>query len=299
MKSRTAGRFLVITFFVLLNYGLIGQTPDSYKFFPSAVGNVWEYSYSGGIFRRTIILDSILQDGSKLVYLSTLSDPAYRIDTIYNVFWMPTDSALNWHYYKLNSDSGDVWIVDTLNPGAGTIYRLALCRKIYKGFFFNYPTTFKEITFYQYQADTVINEFSWPDFTMTLAYGIGEVMHFDEEGGGPQRILRGCIIDGDTIGIITSVKDDFSSNNSFELLQNYPNPFNTATTIKFSLSEPQKVKLIVYSLLGEEVKVLTDEYKSTGTHSIVFNANDLPCGVYIYTIVAGNRTSSKKLILLK
>ena len=292
---------MFFTFFALLNCCLLAQTPDPYKFFPSSVGNVWEYSGIWG-HRAEIYRDSVDKIGLRhLFYKYDDYYPTYatfKIDTInFKVYYTPY--SLNWLYYKLDSDSGDVWIVDTLNPGAGTIYRLALCRKIYKGFFFNYPTTFKEITFYQYQADTVINEFSWPDFTMTLAYGIGEVMHFDEEGGGPQRILRGCIIDGDTIGIITSVKDDFFSNNSFELLQNYPNPFNTATTIKFSLSEPQKVKLIVYSLLGEEVKVLTDEYKSTGTHSIVFNANDLPCGVYIYTIVAGNRTSSKKLILLK
>ena len=294
-------RTMFFTFFALLNCCLLAQTPDPYKFFPSSVGNVWEYSGIWG-HRAEIYRDSVDKIGLRhLFYKYDDYYPTYatfKIDTInFKVYYTPY--SLNWLYYKLDSDSGDVWIVDTLNPGAGTIYRLALCRKIYKGFFFNYPTTFKEITFYQYQADTVINEFSWPDFTMTLAYGIGEVMHFDEEGGGPQRILRGCIIDGDTIGIITSVKDDFFSNNSFELLQNYPNPFNTATTIKFSLSEPQKVKLIVYSLLGEEVKVLTDEYKSTGTHSIVFNANDLPCGVYIYTIVAGNRTSSKKLILLK
>jgi hypothetical protein len=124
-------------------------------------------------------------------------------------------------------------------------------------------------------------------------------MEFDEEGGGPQRILQGCIIDGDTIGIITSAEDELNALNTFELYQNYPNPFNPNTTIKFSLNEPQKVKLTIYSFLGEEIKVLIDEYKSSGTHSIVFNANDLSSGVYIYTIVAGNRTSSKKLILLK
>lgn len=86
---------------------------------------------------------------------------------------------------------------------------------------------------------------------------------------------------------------------SFRLFQNYPNPFNLRTTIKFSIPEPQKVKLTVYSLLGEEIKVLVDEYKSTGSHSVIFDASGLPSGVYIYSLIAGNKTASKKLVLLK
>ncbi len=285
-------------FLVLFNFNLFSQTLDPYKFFPASVGNVWEYSYSGGIFRRTIISDSILQDGSKLVYLSTLSDPAFRIDTNYNVFWMPTYSVLNWYYYKLDADSGDHWMV---RPETTEIQRMeALVRAKYPVTFLSRETIFMEITYYDLNwGDTVINQFSWPRFTMILGYGIGEIMEFDEEGGGPQRILQGCIIDGDTIGIITDLEDEKNIVNSFELFQNYPNPFNPATTIKYSILEPQKVKLTVYSLLGEEVIVLIDEYKSSGTYSVILNANYLSSGVYIYTLVAGNRTSSKKLIFLK
>lgn len=294
MKSFTCNLFLIMSISFI---NLLTQTLDPYKFFPSSVGNVWEYSYRGGIFRRTIVSDSVLQDRSKLIYYSTLTDPAFRMDTSFNCFYLPT--VLNWRYYKLDADSGDVWIVDSLRPGDRTIYKLALCRNVYDGVFFDYPTKFKEITYYRYQYDTTINEFSWPDYTITLAYGIGEVMEFDEEGGGPQRILRGCIIDGDTIGIITNVENNYLRVNSFELFQNFPNPFNNSTNIKFSLPEAQRVKLSIYSLLGEEINVLVDEYKTSGVHSIVFNADNLPSGVYMYRIVAGNRTLSKKLIILK
>ncbi|GIK21499.1 MAG: hypothetical protein BroJett005_09130 [Ignavibacteriota bacterium] len=285
-------------FLVLFNCSLSAQTLDPYKFFPSAVGNVWEYSYSTGLNRFEIVSDSLLPDSSKYIYYAPNTDPVYRIDKNYNVFWIPTDSVLNWHYYKLDVDSGDHWMV---RPETSELQRWeAQVRDKYPAVFFGHPTTIMEITFYKLNwGDTVINQFAWPRFTMTLGYGIGEIMEFDEEGGGPYKILQGCIIDGDTIGIITSVKDEFNFLKSFELFQNYPNPFNPTTTIKFNLAEPQKVKLTVYSLLGEEVKVLIDEYKSSGTHSIVFNANDLSSGVYIYTIVAGNRTASKKLILLK
>ncbi len=300
MKSRSAGRFLVITFFSLFNCSLFAQTPYPYKFFPSAVGNVWEYSYSTGLNRFEIVSDSLLPDSSKYIYYAPNTDPVYRIDKNYNVFWIPTDTVLNWLYYKLDADSGESWIVDRHHiVDTFFVYKLAKVRSIYEGFFFNRATTFKEITFYQYQPDSILNEFSWPHFTITLGYGIGEIMEFDEEGGGPQRILQGCIIDGDTIGIITSVEDEFNVKNSFELFQNYPNPFNPTTTIKFSLAEPQKVKLVIYSLLGEEIKVLIDEYISAGTHSFVFNAYDLPSGVYIYTLQVNGYTDSKKMLLLK
>ncbi|GAB6283660.1 MAG: hypothetical protein STSR0008_24470 [Ignavibacterium sp.] len=301
MKSLIAGKVLVFTFFTLLNCGLFAQTPDPYKFFPSSVGNVWEYSGSWG-YRAEIYRDSVDQNGYKhLFYIYDNYYPTYatfKIDTLsYMIYYTPYN--LNWLYYKLDSDSGDHWIVDSLNPGDGTIYKLALCRNQYEGFFFNYPTTFKEITFYQYQAYTVINEFSRPDFTITLAYGIGEIMEFDEEGGGPQRILQGCIIDGDTIGIITSVEDEIIALNSFELLQNYPNPFNTSTLISYQLPVNSLVTLKVYDILGREVAKLVNEEKPVGVYEVEFNATNLPSGVYFYKLQAGSFSETKKLILLK
>ncbi len=301
MKSRYSGKSLLLTFLTLFNFCLDAQTIDPYKFFPSSVGNVWEYSNGQ---KTGILRDSIGQDSAKYLWVPNYTPPLYKVDTLFNVFWDPVGGIFgpgaNWLYFKLNSDSSNYWIVDIHHiVDTFYVYKLAKVMSIYEGYFYDRFTTFKEITFYQDQSDSVINEFSWPDFTITLAYGIGEVLYVDEEGSGPPVSLLGCIIDGDTIGVITSAEDKQNIVNLFELFQNYPNPFNPTTTIKFSISEPQKVKLTVYSLLGEEIKVLIDEYKSTGTYSIVFSANDLPSGVYIYTIVAGNKTSSKKLILLK
>ncbi len=289
---------LLITLLFLLNSYLFAQTLDPYKFFPSSVGNVWEYAYASSINRFEIVSDSLLGDSSKYLFYAPNTDPVYRIDKNYNVFWMPKDSGLNWRFYKLDVDSGDHWMVQA---ETFQIQRMeAQVRAKYPSIFFGRQTTIMEITYYDLnRGDTVINQFSWPRFTMTLGYGIGEIMEFDEEGGGPYKILQGCIIDGDTIGVITSVEDEQNIPNSFELYQNYPNPFNPKTTIKFSITEPTKIKLTIYSLLGEEIKVLIDEYKNSGTHSIIFDATGLPSGVYIYSLITGNKTLSKKLILLK
>jgi len=86
---------------------------------------------------------------------------------------------------------------------------------------------------------------------------------------------------------------------SYSLSQNYPNPFNPETKISYSLKEAGTVMLTVYDVLGNEVAKLVDEHKPAGQHEFTFKADDLPSGVYIYRIKAGDYTESKKMILLK
>lgn len=86
---------------------------------------------------------------------------------------------------------------------------------------------------------------------------------------------------------------------SFELNQNYPNPFNPTTKIKFHIPEFEHVKLTVYDVLGKEVRIIVDEKKYSGTYDVIFDANDLPGGIYFYKLVAGKYSGTKKMILLK
>ena len=85
----------------------------------------------------------------------------------------------------------------------------------------------------------------------------------------------------------------------FTLNQNYPNPFNPSTTIKYSIPESGNIKLIVFNSLGEEVKVLKDEFEEAGSYKVNFNASELSSGIYYYKIISGNFTSVKKMALLK
>ena len=93
----------------------------------------------------------------------------------------------------------------------------------------------------------------------------------------------------------------------FELKQNHPNPlnpFNPTTTIEYQVPELNtvyntNVKLIVYDILGNRVAVLVDKAQSPGKYSIVFNANGLASGVYIYSLNVGSLVTTKKLVLLK
>ncbi len=70
----------------------------------------------------------------------------------------------------------------------------------------------------------------------------------------------------------------------FELLQNYPNPFNPSTVISYSVASAGEVRLVLYDLLGREVRVLVQERKSAGTYSLRFDATGLASGVYLYRL---------------
>jgi hypothetical protein len=96
------------------------------------------------------------------------------------------------------------------------------------------------------------------------------------------------------------VDADVTASLRTELGQNYPNPFNPATTIKFSLAEPQNVTLSVFNVRGQLVSRLIDgEQMAIGPHTVPFVANDLASGVYFYRLEAGSYVEMKKMVLMK
>lgn len=92
---------------------------------------------------------------------------------------------------------------------------------------------------------------------------------------------------------------------SYNLSQNYPNPFNPVTRIKFSIPQietAQRVvptELIVFDALGREVQTLVNENLSSGIYEVEFSGENLPSGVYFYTLSAGPFRENKKMILVK
>jgi len=83
------------------------------------------------------------------------------------------------------------------------------------------------------------------------------------------------------------------------LYQNYPNPFNPSTQIRFSLPENATVSLSVYSIEGRRVATLVEGLKTSGEHSVSFDASHLASGVYLYRLQVGNHYLTKKLMLVK
>jgi hypothetical protein len=91
---------------------------------------------------------------------------------------------------------------------------------------------------------------------------------------------------------------------SLTLYQNTPNPFNPTTTISFSLPDRSKATLCIYDVEGRRIRTLVDEVMKEGHQERVWDGRDasgnqVGSGVYFYCLTAGNRTLTKKMVLLK
>lgn len=90
----------------------------------------------------------------------------------------------------------------------------------------------------------------------------------------------------------------------FELYQNYPNPFNLETTIEYELPFDSWVSLKIYNVLGQEVKVLVEDFKKAGKHKVVWDGRDetgrvATSGIYFGRMIAGTFTKTIKMLLMK
>ncbi|MBU0560794.1 MAG: FlgD immunoglobulin-like domain containing protein, partial [Bacteroidota bacterium] len=89
------------------------------------------------------------------------------------------------------------------------------------------------------------------------------------------------------------------------LEQNYPNPFNPTTSIRFSLPISKAISIVVYDMLGNEVKTLIDnEEFSKGSYEVTWDGTNsanqkVASGNYIYTMKYGNFSKSVKMTFLK
>ncbi len=103
------------------------------------------------------------------------------------------------------------------------------------------------------------------------------------------------------LDVATGIKDlsNGKTPSQFELYQNFSNPFNPTTTISFSLPRSSQVKMEHCTLLGQRIRTLVNKNYPAGTHQIQFNGENLPSGIYLYRIQAGDFVQTRKLILMK
>jgi parallel beta-helix repeat protein len=86
---------------------------------------------------------------------------------------------------------------------------------------------------------------------------------------------------------------------TFSLDQNYPNPFNPSTEIRFGLPSEEHVTLTVTNGLGKEVASIVNQVLPAGFHVFNFNPNNMPSGMYMYTLKAGNFIQTRTMVLSK
>jgi len=82
-------------------------------------------------------------------------------------------------------------------------------------------------------------------------------------------------------------------------INNYPNPFDQRTTINYSLKKETGVCLEVYNLKGQLVETLFEGISQAGDHAVEWDCQDIPIGMYLLKMKAGNEESIRKMVLLR
>ncbi|UCE18842.1 MAG: T9SS type A sorting domain-containing protein, partial [Gemmatimonadota bacterium] len=154
----------------------------------------------------------------------------------------------------------------------------------------------------------------------------GEVI---EAGGGPilripfevsERVAQETLIEmAEPIVFTTDERIVFGASSIFavrvealvpaeySLAQNYPNPFNPTTDIQFQIADngsPVQTTLKIYNILGQEVRTLVNEEKEPGYYTLTWDGrneegNEVPSGVYFYSMEAGDFQATKRMVLMK
>lgn len=114
-------------------------------------------------------------------------------------------------------------------------------------------------------------------------------------------------IDGDGSFTYSNIIEiSASAITDFTLEQNYPNPFsagslsgNPETVIRFALPVAGDVKLEVFDIQGVKVAVIAEGFMEAGVHSVRFSAEGLASGLYIYSLEAGGKKLTGKMLLLR
>jgi PKD repeat protein len=154
--------------------------------------------------------------------------------------------------------------------------------------------------------------------THTLHVPIPETASYDSTyirfrfSSTPNLTCRGFAPDGEVEDhvVLRSMTDvnhkekNLKTPNTYRLLQNYPNPFNPLTQIRYELSRSAHVKLTLFNISGQQIRVLVDKTMDAGNHVVQWDGLDeqgrhMPTGTYFYHIKTEEFEDTKKLILLK
>lgn len=145
--------------------------------------------------------------------------------------------------------------------------------------------------------------------TQSLASGSGSILYLHIKTiGDLQLSLDQVVLNGQTltptapIEVITTA--EMASPFDYMLYPNQPNPFNPQTTIRYALPEVGLVKLIIYNLMGQQIRNLVSEYQDIGTYQITWDGKDqlgrtMSSGVYLLRLRAGSFQQTRRMLLLK
>jgi len=156
-------------------------------------------------------------------------------------------------------------------------------------------------------ADVTIDVNAMPGYHNNFALGFGPLGDYNGDGIDDFGIASYASASAQVIYIFSGwdealdVDDDPPPGlpHSFVLHQNYPNPLNPSTEIRFSLTRRAHARLEVFDPTGRLVTTLLDRTLGAGEHTATWDGTDYASGVYLYRLTVGDKSDSKKMVLVK
>jgi hypothetical protein len=257
---------------------------------PLQIGNAWQYRSTDPFepypFRTDVTRDTVLPNSHHYFVLngSTFGSPFLRLDSS-KVLAFSVTQSLEYKLFDFRALPGDTMAV--LNGGTDIIvFRSTWIDTIVHKRYWNFAA-------YRGSPPVMYVFVSW-----ILRDSIGLVSLTGEPG--ITWYMTGARIAGDTIGVLTSVKQNELNLPEQPLLkQNYPNPFNPTTTIEFVVPKKQYVIVDILNLLGQSVERIFSDEAQSGATRIQWNALKQASGVYYVRMQTAEFAQTRKLILLR
>ena len=96
-----------------------------------------------------------------------------------------------------------------------------------------------------------------------------------------------------------SVEEELTAEKGLEPLSTYPNPFSSSTNIQFRNHLAQAVRVTLFNVLGQELKVLYDQHTAPGIHQVRVDGSDLPPGLYMYRIETSTSATTHTMSIVR
>ncbi len=277
-------------------------------YFPLEVGNEWIYQFSYNedslVHHQTI--SNIEMDTMENIYYEFDSDfipgwfftPKYfRWDGSWVWGWFGpfndnsshsgTDS-LNFPMFKFDAELNEPWDVTFMRYMYVLDFTMVPMRLVSKT-----DTVVTDAnTYYDcYHFEANLNNDPVKSFWFAEGVGLVKSYDFHENLSHAKWLLL-------STNVLSNRRNDVLPN-KLNLYPAYPNPFNPTTTIRYSVETRHAVSLHIYNITGRFVETLINEPLTPGEHEIIWNAHNLPSGVYFVRLQSGESSQTQKVILMK
>ena len=126
-------------------------------------------------------------------------------------------------------------------------------------------------------------------------YYVVTAVDLHENEGMPSEVANVSLLD---------LEDVLGLPEDYVLHQNYPNPFNPTTTLRYDIPEEGNVSIMVYDMMGREIRTLIKDHLPAGYHYLKWDGTNnkgshVAAGLYIYIMQTKDHRDLKKMILLK